>query len=379
MNDGIPVDHGILCKKLEYYCILEQQLAWFKSYLANRKQFSRVNGIDSKVEEINVGVPEGSCLGPLLFLIYINDLPRFVPGSRVSMYTDDTSVCHQSFDIAQMNEAINSDLAQVEKWLKGNKLSLNVMKTHAMLISTKPKHKTLKNQGESLKLKIQNDELDVVQKTKYLGVQIDNKLDWKEHIKTVSLKVSRAIGFLKHAKSFLPEKSLRAMYTGIVEPHFRYCCSIWGCCGLTEINRLQKLQNRAARIITGSRFDSPGLPLVKRLGWKTIDELINSESNIMVFISLHGLALPYMRNLFTKTSQLTLRNLRNSATDLRMPKKKIQQMGRNVSLLEVLNLGMASQPSVSRHPLFINSKNSTNSRCKYVFGFHFIANIYFRS
>ena len=127
------------------------------------------------------------------------------------MYADDTSICHQSFDIAHMNETINSDLAQVEKWLKGNKFSLNVMKTHAMLISTKPKHKALKNQGESLKLKIGNDELDVVQKTKYLGVQIDNKLDWKGHIKTVSSKVSRAIGFLKHEKSFLPEKSLRTM------------------------------------------------------------------------------------------------------------------------------------------------------------------------
>ena len=104
------------------------------------------------------------------------------------------------------------------------------------------------------------------------------------------------------------------MYTGIVEPHFRYCCSVWGCCGLTEINQLQKLQNRAARIITGSRFDAPGLPLVKSLGWKTIDELISSESNIMVFKSLHGLAPQYMSNLFTKTSQLTSRNLKNSAT-----------------------------------------------------------------
>ena len=90
----------------------------------------------------------------------------------------------------------------------------------------------------------------------------------------------------------------------------------------TEINQLQNLQNRAARIITGSRFDKLGLPLGKRLGWKTIDELISSESNIMVFKSLHGLAPQYMRNLFTKTSQLTSRKLRNSATDLRIPKKK---------------------------------------------------------
>ena len=110
----------------------------------------------------------------------------------MSMYADDMSICHQSSDIAQLNGAINSDLALVEKWLKGNKLSLNVMKTHAMLISTKPKHKTLMNQGESLKLKIRNDELEVVQRTKYLGVQIDSGLDWKEHIKTVSSKVSKS-------------------------------------------------------------------------------------------------------------------------------------------------------------------------------------------
>ena len=111
------VDNDILCQKLEYYGIRQQQqLAWFKSYLSNRKQFSRVNGVDSTVEEINVGVPQGSCLGPLLFLVYINDLPQAVQKSSMSMYADDTSLCHQSSDIAQLNEAMNSDLAQVEKW-----------------------------------------------------------------------------------------------------------------------------------------------------------------------------------------------------------------------------------------------------------------------
>ena len=99
----------------------------------------------------------------LLFLIYINDLPKAVRKSSVSMYADDTSLCNQSSDITQLNEAINIDLAQVEKWLKGNKPSLNVIKTHSMLISPKPKHKTLESQGESLKLKTRDNELEVVQ------------------------------------------------------------------------------------------------------------------------------------------------------------------------------------------------------------------------
>ena len=187
---------------------------------SNGKHFPRVNGVDSSVEGIDISVPQGSCLGPLLFLIYINDLPQAVWKSNVSMYADDTSLCHQSSDITQLNGVIKNDLAKVEKWLRGNKRSLNLMKTHSLLISTKPKHKTLENQGESLKLKIRNNELEVVQKSKYLTNQIDNTLDWKEHIHTVSSKVSRGIGFLRHAKAFLPEETLKNMCTGILEPTF---------------------------------------------------------------------------------------------------------------------------------------------------------------
>ena len=211
-------------------------MAWLKSYLSNQKQFSRINGVDSSVQDINIGVPQGSCLGPLLFLIYIHDLPRALKNSKVSMFADDTSLSHQSNNISELNEVINQELKLVEKWLNVNKLSRNVLKAHSIFISTKPKHKTLETINESLKIKIRENELEAAQKTKYLGVQIDNALDLKEHIKTVLSKVSKAIGFLRHAKSFLPEQTLKAMYTGVVEPHLRYCCSVWGCCGTTEIN-----------------------------------------------------------------------------------------------------------------------------------------------
>ena len=138
------VDHDIPCKKLEHYGIQGRELALFKSYLYNRKQFARVNGVDSSIEEIEIGVPQGSCLGPLLFLIYIKGLPRAVQNSKVSMFAVDTSLTYQCNNIYLLNEVINEDLKQVEKWLNGNKLSLNVMKTHSMLISTKAKHKALK-------------------------------------------------------------------------------------------------------------------------------------------------------------------------------------------------------------------------------------------
>ena len=243
--------------------------------------------------------------------------------TNVSMYADDTSLCYQSHDMTRLNEAINSDLAKLDKWLQGNKLSLNVAKTHSLSISSKQKHNSiLKGQNENLILKIRDNELEVVKKTKYLGLQIDCSLDWKEQIKAVSAKVSRAIGFLKHAKSFLPKETFQTLYTGIVEPHFRYCCSVWGCAGSSEINQLQKLQKRAARIITNSSFDAPSRPLIEKLGWKTDDQLISSESKTMVFKSLNELAPQYLCDLFTRKSLYSSYSLRNTGTDLRLPMKR---------------------------------------------------------
>ena len=159
-----------------------------------------------------------------------------------------------------------------------------------MLITTKQKRNIFKSTDQNLELSIRGKELDIVQKIKYLSVQINCSLDWKEQTKAVSAKVSRVIGFLKHAKKFLPRVTLENLYTGIVEPHFRYCrCSIWGCCGSREINQLQKLQNRAARIVTNSSFHTPSRPLIERLGWRTIEQLISNE--LKQWSSSHSMSL----------------------------------------------------------------------------------------
>ena len=200
-----------------------------------------------------------------------------------------------------------------------------------------------------MNLKIRGSELDVVKKTKYLGIQVDNCLDWKEHIKAVSTKASRAIGFLKHAKNILPMASLKTLYSSIVETHFRYCCSVWGCCGTTDINQLQKLQNRAARIVTNSSYDAPSRPLIESLGWMTIREHIDQDSRSMVYKSINGLAPQYMSNLFIRNSTCNSRSLRNTATDLRLPKKTSVD-GQKCFCIEVQNCGIASQLRLSRHP-----------------------------
>ena len=188
------VDHAILCQKLVHYGVQQQELAWFRSYLCNRKQFCRVNGVSSKTEGTDVGVPQGSCLGPPLFLIYINDLPQAVQNSTVSMYADDTSLCYQSSDINVLNEAIDNDLKQLDTWLQGNKLSLNFAKTNAMLASTKQKHNILKSRNEDLDFKIRDNELEIIQKQNTLVCRSTNLLTGRSTSR-LPLKVSRSIGF----------------------------------------------------------------------------------------------------------------------------------------------------------------------------------------
>ena len=266
------------------------------------------------------GVPQGSCLGPLLFLVYINDLPKCLKHSHVSMYADDTSIYFASNSISEINEAINADLAALKLWLQGNKLSLNVAKTEAMIIGSRGKLKKLAS-SDSVKprFNIENDDIKMAEDTKYLGVKVDQQLKWSSQLASLTSKISRGIGILRYSKRYVPASTVKQMYKSLVEPHFRYCCPVWGNVGETSLTKLQKLQNRAARIVTGSRYDQSALPLIRALGWHTVREILDLETLKMVFKSLNGDAPSYMSDMFTRVSETTSRVLRNSDINLRTP------------------------------------------------------------
>ena len=145
------------------------------------------------------------------------------------------------------------------------------------------------------------------------------------------------------------DKNSLSLQLSIVEPHFRNYCSVWGCAGTTEITRLQMLQNRAAKIVKNSSFNTPSNQLIEKLGWKTINELIDIESKTMLFKSLNELAPLYLRSLFRKNSQNTSYRLHNTSTDLRLP-RKVQKTARNAFLLGVRNVGTASQLTANKPP-----------------------------
>ena len=117
----------------------------------------------------------------------------------------------------------------------------------------------------------------MITSTKYLGLQIDIQLKWDKHINTIKTKANQSLGLIKYAKKYLPSDVLNKMYRGIVEPCLSYYCSVWGCCSESEISALQKIQNRAARIVTNSPSDASAAPLIQKLGWSTINTLVKKR------------------------------------------------------------------------------------------------------
>ena len=305
------VDHDILLRKLNFCGLKGKELSWFHSYLTDRRQCCKVNGRISTTDSITCGVPQGSCLGPLLFLVYINDLPSCLKNSLVSMYADES--------VSEINQAVNADLEALKGWLEGNKLSLNVAKTDTMIIGSNGKLGKIDSVDSTTpQFKIGSEDIKLVKQVKYLGVQVDHQLKWTSQLALTTNKISRGIGMLRYAKQYLPLSTVKTMDKSLVEPYFRYCCPVWGNAGVSVIEKLQKLQNRAAKLVTSSPFNVTTLPVIRALQWPTVRELIDFESQKMVFRSLKGDAPSYMNDMFTRVNNSTARSLRNAEVNLQV-------------------------------------------------------------
>ena len=263
-NLVVLIDFG----KLELCGIKDQALSFLNSYLSNRSQKCQINGFLSSEKVIRCGVPQGSILGPLLFLLYINDLPQCLSKTKPRLFADDTNLTASGDSITRLEAAVNSDLENLKKWLIANKLSLNVAKTEFMLIGSKQMIKSISNLQPNVV--IENKQIKQVHECKTLGVTVDQHLSWKSNTENICRKITSGISALRRLKDFVDRQTLLSVYNAIVRPYFDYCCEVWDVFGETQSKRLQKLQNRAARIIMNMSNDTDHSVALQALGWKTL-------------------------------------------------------------------------------------------------------------
>ena len=226
------VDHQILLRKLELCGMKGQALTLLRSYLTNRNQKCQIKNSFSSQHLIKCGVLQGSILGPLFVLLYINDLPHCLNKTKPRMFRDDTNLTASANSLTDLEAAANSDLENLRKWLKAKRLSLNVAKTEFMLLGSKPR---IKNTSVSHpNVLIENKQIKQVNECKTLGVTIDKHLSWKSNTKKFSKKVTAGISAIRRIKSFVDQDTLVLICNTIVRPYFDYCCEVWDVFGESQ-------------------------------------------------------------------------------------------------------------------------------------------------
>ena len=270
------LDHKILLYKLQHYGVKGTELNWFKSYLSDRKQFVEIEGVKSNQQTITTGVPQGSVLGPLLFLIYMNDINEASSALNAILFADDStfmSSINTVFPIQKIDKQfennMNIELEKIYNWLAVNKLSLNARKTKFMIFHTRgTKINYIPN------ICINGISIEKVQNFNFLGLTINENMSWKSHVDKIANKLSKYSGILGRLKYFLPENILKTIYCSIIQSNLNYSLLAWG----YDCNRLVKLQKKIIRIITLSKYNAHTEPLFKKLDLLTVKDMLKHNT-----------------------------------------------------------------------------------------------------
>lgn len=272
------VNHTILFNKLNFYGIRGLPLLLVKSYLTNRVHCVRNVTSVSSVRTSNIGLPQGSIMAPLLFLIYINDLPNVSTTLSSLLFADDTTFLASSSDYNTLIATLNREMTLVLRWTICNRLSLNTQKTFSVLFTNRS-HAT----NPAIDIVINEEAIPLVASSKFLGVIIDCNLRFDKHLSNNESKLSKSIGILYKLKRFAPEDVMLSLYYSLVYPYLTYCNVVWGGSSDVYLGRLFRIQKRIVRIIAGSDYLAHTSPLFYRLGILKLNDIYIYLNAIFMF------------------------------------------------------------------------------------------------
>ena len=292
------VEHNILLQKLYHYGIRGNALQWFNSYLSNRYQYVNYNNTSSDMKLITCGVLQGSILGPLLFLLYINDISS-VSGILFSiLFADDTTLFYSSKNLQELSDVINNELSKMMEWLNANRLSLNIDKTNFMIFRPKGKKEICPT------IHINGSSIQEVDDAKFLGIIIDNKLNWIEHIRCISRKIAKGTGIIIKARKSFESETLLNLYNALIFPHITYSIHVWGTAAAVHLHRLHLFQKKIVRIICGVPPRTHTDPLYKDLKILNIDQIRDYSIALFIYKLSHHMLPSMFENMFIYTSDV---------------------------------------------------------------------------
>lgn len=300
------VKSEILLRKVEKLGFRNNFKELLKSYLTDRKQFVFINNTCGEILPINYGVPQGSVLGPLLYSLYVLNLKKTNLQTRYFTFADDTVLVYTNKNVNNLVDHINTDINKYFRWLIDNRLKLNLQKTNYIVF----KQKNVKM--ETIRIQIGSEVINEVTNTKYLGLILDNTLNWKMHLEHIKTKIIPMIGQLYRCRNYLSNDVKHLIYNAYFLSIFRYLIVIWGSCGIKTFEEAQTLQNKVIKILFSFDYRTHTNSVYEQTRISKLGELLELERNKTIHAILNGklktnIQLTNVRNIH----QYNIRNVNN--------------------------------------------------------------------